>query len=465
MSLQHPLPAKQDLHMTPASAWPLAGRISLFILHFSFCLGLLWFHATFTPDIYNVVLNSDNNRSLEEVSFGILLALAPLLWVPRRLELPSEVFAYLLYLAAYLPFCTVGLQSIAAPLASLFPYILVCAMALIGLFQLARLRPSPIEREGQPLDQVYWGAVVAALGVIGMAMATIGVDFFQPLALEDIYDLRLIRREQFGSGNPVLVLLGYLISPLNLVLGPLIVRAGLNSRRYPLLLFGAAITYASYQVSGQKDALGACFIVTFAGIAWAGTGGGRFGLAPWRVVTTFLVFLLLSPVVDAALDDQGMLVSQLTLMRLFIVPGMLGSYWVEFFTDNPHGWYAGGGVLGLLFGREEIYGIGLARVIGLIYGGNEETNANVNMFAEGYAQAGLLGVGVASAVAMLALRLLDRVAVDRDPRVLLPLCVPLAFALTNGHIFGLILSNGLWVLMLLAYVLPRQQSPPRQPLD
>ncbi|UYN97235.1 MAG: hypothetical protein KIT25_10005 [Enhydrobacter sp.] len=430
---------------------------ALFALHLMFALGLLWFHRELTPDIYAMVLDENVSRTFDEVALGIGLGLLPLFWVPWRLSHPSEVFAYLLFLAVYLPFCTVGLQSIAVPSATLLPYIVLCGLTIISLFMLAKVPSRPIVRRGLSINQLALGVALLSGGIIVLSAATIGFDL-APRALEDVYDLRLIRREQFAAGGFVLVVLGYLLSPMNLVLGPTLVRIGLTSGRLYLLLVGAVVTYLSYQITGQKDALGACFIVIVATFAWGGTRDGQFAFATWRIVAMFLGFLVIAPIYDAWQDDPGRQLSQLTVSRLFIIPGMLGAYWVEFFSLNPHGYYAGGGALGLLFGRDEVYGIPLSRMIGLVYGGNEESNANVNMFAEGYAQAGLLGVVVASVVAIVAFRIVDRVTLDRDSKLVLPLCVPLAFNVTNGHIFGLILTAGLWLFVVLIYFMPAQRD-------
>jgi hypothetical protein len=127
---------------------------------------------------------------------------------------------------------------------------------------------------------------------------------------------------------------------------------------------------------------------------------------------------------------------------------------VDYFSVHPKNYFAGTGILGLLFGREEVYGIGLARLIGGVYNGNFEENANVHLFADGFAQAGILGVIISSLVAMAAFRVLDRLAVDRDTSLLLPLCVPMAFSLTNGAIFSLLAGGGFWMLIVLTYFFP-----------
>jgi hypothetical protein len=77
------------------------------------------------------------------------------------------------------------------------------------------------------------------------------------------------------------------------------------------------------------------------------------------------------------------------------------------------------------------------------------------MFADGYAQAGLFGILFATVVAAVVFRVLDRLAVDRDPKLVLPTCLPLASCLADGNIFGLILTNGLWMLLLMVFLLPK----------
>ena len=297
-------------------------QLSIIALHLAFCLTLLWFHSEVTPDIYNIILDSNINRSFGEVTIGILLALAPACWIPRRIDRPSQVFAYFLYLAVYLPFCTVGLQSISAPIDSLLLYILVCGSAITGFFILAKVPPRPVVREKISLNLCLWGATVVSIAIIVAAAATIGVDL-QPLAFSEVYDLRIQRRDQFAVGGTLLIILGYLLSPLNLVLGPFIIRAGLSRDRVHFLLVGVIVTYAAYQISGQKDALGASFISLVAAFIWNAKDTRKFCLSTWRIVATFLAFSILAPLYDAWEDDPGYLISQLTVSRLFIIPGIV----------------------------------------------------------------------------------------------------------------------------------------------
>lgn len=433
-----------------------AGRL---ILHLAFAVALLWFHFEFSEDIYGFVLDANVNRTFSEVALGLGLALFPTFLIPQRLELPSQVFAYIVYLSVYLPFCTVGLQCIALPIETLLPFIILCGLALIGFFTLARVPPRPIARRGLSIAIVSSGLVLASVTIIALQAATIGINW-TPLALEDVYDLRLDLREQFAAGGFLLLILNYLLAPLTNVLSPAIVYFGIVRRRLSLLVIGLAITFATYQATGAKGALGASAVVVLAAFVWGSTRAGRFGVSSWRVAAVLLCFVFLAPFLDFVRDDQSQWLTNLMVSRQFIIPPMLTGFWVEFFSQNPHGYYAGAGALGLIFGREEIYGMALPRVIGLFYVGSEQANANVNLFAEGYGQAGLIGVIIASIVAAAALRLLDRVAVDRDANLILPICFPLAYCLVDGHIFGLILTNGLWMLIVLIYFLPKHEIQP-----
>jgi hypothetical protein len=132
---------------------------------------------------------------------------------------------------------------------------------------------------------------------------------------------------------------------------------------------------------------------------------------------------------------------------------------VDYFSSNPFGGFAGPGLLGLLFGREQVYAIPLSYMIGLQYFDNESINANVNLWSDSFGQFGITGVIMASTVAVVALRILDRLSVDRDAALILPLCVPLAFSLSNGSITSIILTNGLWLLFVVIFFLPRGNSP------
>lgn len=432
----------------------LASKTSAIILHLLFAVGLLWYAADYNPAVLGD-LTPSAYRSAGDTLIGVFLSLIPAFWLPARLERPSQVFGYLLYLTVYISFCTVGFQSVTVPIGSLLPFVAVCCVSCIALFRMSSAEPKPVARREYPLRTVVLATIGVSALLIGAAAIVFGVDF-RPLALENVYDLREIRREQFGaSGNWYW---GYLLPPLALVLAPALVCISLARRRPELFVIGMLVAYAGYQITSGKDALGGSLIAVLAFYAWRAPGTRIFSFSPLRIISTFLAILVVSAVYDQVTGDPARLLSQLTIGRVVVVPGMLTAFWVEFFSINPFGLYAGIGLLGAIFGREQVYGLPLSYVIGLQYFNNEQTNANVNLWADGYGQWGVIGALIATAFAMVALRILDRLTIGRDTSIVLPLCLPLAFALTNGSATSVFLTNGIWVLMLLVYVFPQEQG-------
>lgn len=432
------------------------GRTALVILlHLAFGIALMLFAVNFNEAVLGDLAPAPNLRSDDDAAIGLLLAIIPLFWLPERLESPSQVFGYLLYLAVYLSFCTVGLQSIQAPMGDLISFIGICCLCCIVLFRMRFYRQAPLQRDGVKPELIVVLCVAGALAVVALAMATIGVDF-QPLAIGDVYDLREFRRFQFADEGRWYW--GYILPPMNQVLAPVVVCMTLSSRRYFLLPLGILIAYAGYQISSQKDALGSAFICIAAFYAWRTSSKGAYAFSPVRILVTMLALLIGTVAFEYWVDDPSHLLSQLTIGRLFVIPGMITAYWVEFFSSNPYGNFAGSGLLGLLFGREQAYAIPLSYVIGLQYFDNEAVNANVNLWADSFGQFGIAGVIMASGVAVAILRILDRLSLDRHKAFILPACLPLAFSLTNGSVTSVFLTNGLWLLIIIAYFLPRQSG-------
>ncbi|HLG45013.1 MAG TPA: hypothetical protein VKY24_02130 [Reyranella sp.] len=443
----------------PASAFDfdvtLASKASAIGLHLLFAVGLLWYQADYNPAVLGD-LTPSAYRSAGDTLIGVFLSLIPAFWLPARLERPSQIFGYLLYLTVYISFCTVGFQSVTVPIGQLLPFVAVCCVSCIALFRMSSTPPEPVVRREYSLRTIILITIGLSIVLIGAATVVFGVDY-RPLAIENVYDVREIRRDQFAAtGNWYW---GYLLPPLALVLAPFLVCLSLPKRRPELFVIGMLMAYAAYQITSGKDALGGSLIAVIAFYAWRAPGTRMFSFSPFRIISSFLIILLVSAVYDQVTEDPARLVSQLTIGRIVIVPGMLTAFWVEFFSINPFGLYAGSGLLGAIFGREQVYGLPLSYVIGLQYFNNEQTNANVNLWADGYGQWGVLGALFATAFAMLVLRILDRLSIGRDLSIVLPLCLPLAFALTNGSATSVFLTNGIWVLLLIVYVLPQEQAP------
>ena len=93
-------------------------------------------------------------------------------------------------------------------------------------------------------------------------------------------------------------------------------------------------------------------------------------------------------------------------------------------------------------------------LIGDVYFHNPAGNANANLWADGYANAGFLGIIIITLLLMLLLWIYDSISKKKDLRVALLLIAMPAYAITNTSLLTSLLSHGWLPALLLMWYFP-----------
>ena len=163
-----------------------------------------------------------------------------------------------------------------------------------------------------------------------------------------------------------------------------------------------------------------------------------------------LTALIVVPVAITWLFPQANL-DYLVTRRLGLVPGSLTHIYVQYaseqgFTKFAQSW------LRWFFEPSERASLGTR--VGDWASSGSGLNANANIWAEGYASAGLVGVVVNSILLALILILFDKMAASRDLTVATGVFVAVSFAYVNGYIHTSLLTGGVLLALLLVWLMP-----------
>lgn len=370
------------------------------------------------------------------VLVNLVLALTPLLWLPMRPQRASSVTLWVLYLFTLVPICAVASL---VPTRSQATSTLLCAWS-VAFFFLASLgqRVRPASVIPSPLNGSRgrtWFAVGAAVLAVGL-FARFGIPT-QLISLSGAYVQRLEFRQQLAGAHPAF---GYLVTWSQTVVAPLMLVSGIARRRPAWLVGGCGLFAWGFLINGSRQALAATPFAVMLYVAGTRKVRGQtyaigatalLGASAGGYSATGNAYAL-GPVAE----------------RLFAVPGVLSSYYYDYFLERPPVLLRDGT---FSFASVSPYPDQMTYLIGREYLGRAEANANVNLIADSFANFWLAGL-VAGVVLAAVLWVLDSVTVELPlGPIAASLCLIL-LAMSNVGLTVTLLTSGLGLMIVLLWL-------------
>ena len=379
------------------------------------------------------------------VAFSVAMSLVPVLWVPFRAARLVDISVWVLFLFAYIPS-----QLMLYQVADLDGGAISISFALgFGFFVLCRLAVGRGEWIVGGIDSstLFWAILllIGAAGVVAVAALGGGLHLESP-DLSQTYVHRTVFKAATSEGGTAI--LGYPVAWLGYVVLPFLVSYGLVKKTYWMLAVSAVGEMLLFSLEGSKSQLFAPLLIVAALVAY-GKVGERFAQRVlWQAVGLVLVTQVL------AMTGRPFMMYLFT-RRLAIATGVVAAKYYEFFSSHPHTLWGDSLLSGIVADR---YGMFTPNLIGFRMFGDAATAANANLFADGFAALGLLGVLLAGAAAGLLLRMLDFVLRGKDWRPFIGPMAMVSVALTNSALPTTLLTHGIALLIALAALYPREPA-------
>jgi hypothetical protein len=381
-----------------------------------------WGYAGFTLDL--------NNLKLVE---SYLLLFIIFILMPKSTKKLSNVLIWIMVLVSYMPMLTFFAFT-DAPRAYMYAvsgfWVLVFLLLYVPMPKVAL----PSLKQGRVIRY----AIFIGLGtvVVFLIFRYLGISF--SLDLLDVYE---VRSEYIAAGIP---LGGYLIPWMGKIVNPIFFALFLRQRRWLLVALTIVVQLIIFSATGHKGYL---FILPFVfALIWIiqrknpllYMGLGLFGvvLAGW----------LLSSLAD------NYLVSSLFTRRTLMIPGQLSFTYYDFFSQNDLV-YLSASRLG--FFASYPYQIAPPYLIGGVYFGAPTMNANTGITGDAFMNFGFFGLVLWGVLLAVILRLIDTCGRHVDLRLGVAVIAAPALSLTNSGLLTNILTHGLWLALLLLYLLPK----------
>lgn len=382
-----------------------------------------------------------SRTTMEHAAIGWILAALPSLWIPAKLERPSQVVYWLLYLLVLVPVCLVPIYALddqsSGPL--LLAASLVGAFAIVGMIYRLPLIPLPRVQ----VQSHEFKAILILLSTISFVLivGSFGLQFHY-VSFDDTYSVRA----QFANTIEQLpTIVAYAIGWQAWVICPLVMAVGFRTRRMSWVVLGGIGEFAIYSITAFRSMFFSAALLIY--LLWTMRSHKTFGA---RLVSTWTA--LFAGAGALQLIGYSIVPESLLGVRMTALPGLLTGYYYEFFSSHPKA-HLGHSIFKYFI--DYPYSVEPPYLIGALYFHSPGNDANANVWADAYANFGYFGIICFTLLLAAVLWLYDSMAVDCDKRLAtLAMALP-AFSLANGALLTSLLSNGMGLAMLLVYLMPR----------
>lgn len=375
---------------------------------------------------------------------SFLMAALPSVWMPIRLERPSQVAYWILYLTVIVPVMWIPLHTLTRPPQEYFLFsgtLLVCFFLLGLSFRLPRWNvPRP---RGVSDETFFWAlfAMVAGMSLVLWASNGFSLD----LGLRNIYDRRRAARESIPMGSVLSYVKGNLASAVQ----PFAFAVGLARKSWVMIGLSVAAGIIGFSVDGSKTSAAIPF----------------FLLALYPLMTKFRATfgVIVSAMAIAAVlgafaiwsASNNPWIPVVSTWRIFDVKGLLTGYYWDYFGTNGHTYLGDGFLKGFV---DYPYNYAASQQIGLVYFGSPQTNSNSNFWSSAFGDFGYLGMLIVTVVLGMIFRFIDSMSVNRGFLIPAFLCSFLGMKLSDVALDTSILSHGTLMVLILLYFLPPQKE-------
>lgn len=429
--------AANPVRNAPEAIWPrVAARLVVLGWTAVYVVALLWSTATLIAPLFGyygfVPRSSTFVEWLVVAECTVLVALT----MPAHCRRPSDVAVLFLVLTVAVP--VMWMPLVYGPLDTAQVCLLaLCTAGAFGLIWLilrgTRTTFSVVKLPRQGFWFVLAGGFVLSLGYLA---ATGGV---RPdlVGFDDVYGQRAAYVEGIGLFG------AYLVGWLSGGLFPVMLAVGLY-RRNPVLIAGALFgVLFLYALSGQKT-----YVIGVPIVVGTYVMTRRGSTSTWHWLGLLTLVIALAAAIDFLRD--GYEITSLLVRRGISTAGINTAAYVDLFDGAPL-YELRHSVLSAL--GPPPYDAPPAILVGQTYY-TDDTVANANFLADGFANFAWVGVLAAGVVVGLLLRVFDTVSADLPLGISAPALVFVLQAAANTAILTTIMSHGAGVLVALTALMP-----------
>lgn len=318
--------------------------------------------------------------------------------------------------------------------------VLLFCMALI--YMTGNFKLIPVYYTKVKTNVMLFVIALFSLSLWGIIIQTFGIHF-NFSQVDDVYDLREAYRDQVNR------LSGYAMNWQSKIINALLLALGFVNKNKLLICIGVLGQLFIFSITGQKSvALSSVFILV---IIFCLRKSGRDFVLYFVYGITALVFLTMA--LDLVTNSSEY--TSLFIRRMLITPGLLLSYYFDFFSVNPQV-HLSHSILDpfLTYPYDKLPPF----LIGEHYFGRVGLAANANLWADGFANFGYAGIIGFTVLLVGILYLYDSISANRNFIVSAALIAMPAWSLVDTSLITSLLTHGIVIAFIINYFLKTERK-------
>lgn len=373
------------------------------------------------------------------IALAFFLAVLPATWLPTAMSRPSQVIYWILYLLVIVPGVLVPLYTLRLEPRTILTFGCYLSGAFFLLGRIYSIPLARVRRLSIP-GVVYWPSL-AAFGLV--LYFIIGQHFGLGVNIQSVIDVYDVR-EDFKGVIGQAPLVSYSVNWLGNVINPLLIARGMITRNALAVVSGIVGQLVLFTITGFKSVFFSALLV--AALLWAIRRGGRsFGI---RILFGLSGLMALSPLVDNLIDRDFFVF--IFIRRLLATPGLVTGYYFEYFSRHEFALLAHS----INVFADYPYALDPPALIALRYFGSSSISANGNLWADAFANFGVPGIFLFTALLGTILWLFDSITRMMDMRIAALLLGIPAFTLANSALLTSLLNHGIGLAIVAIYLIP-----------
>ncbi|GAF65021.1 hypothetical protein BTS2_1918 [Bacillus sp. TS-2] len=413
-------------------------RIILILCTVLYVFSLNWSYINLISPHYYYFGYSYTKPSLISAIISWSLAIVPSLWLSIKLVRPSLVVTWLLYLLVFVPSMFIPLYSTSVEKSELLLLqgSLLFALILIGYahkIPLLKIKKIYIS------NSLFWVIIFSISTVFYLIiMGTFGFKL-RLVSLFNVYDIRMEYREDVNR------IAAYAINWQSKIINTLLIAWGLVNKKILIMAVGIFGQLIIFSITGHKSVFLSTVLII--GILICLQKSGRFfGV----IITLGLSFVtIVSYYIDGLMNTITL--STLFVRRLILTPGLLTGYYFDYFHENPK-FYLSHSIFKSIV--DNPYSIPPPFLIGTTYFGRSEMAANANIWADAFANFGLIGIFVFSLILVIILWIFNSLSVTINPYISTLILGMVAWSMTDTGLLTSLLTHGVILALIVIYLMP-----------
>lgn len=351
--------------------------------------------------------------------------------MPKTSKKLSSIMSWLFILLSYVPMLTIFALKDES---RIFTY----AVTFFWITVIALLRMPSIDLSMLKRSSTIRNILFIAISVLVFLIIYKYLGFSLNFNISRVYEIRA----SFSKLNVPLA--GYLFTWAGYVVNPLFFALFFYKRKWLLTLIIVFMQLFLFSSTGNKTFLFTLFFVS--ALMWITTRKN-----PFAYMATGLTGIVIAGMLSFWLIGD-LWVSSLFTRRVLLDQPQQYFFYFDFFSNNDFTFLSQHHLFNLFFDYK--YPLDPPNLIGKVYYGSPDNNANTGLVGDAYMNFGFAGIALWGFVLVMILKLVDTFSNGKHKMISIAAVSMPTFTLINSALLTNLLTHGLLLALLLLYLLP-----------